>query len=90
MKQKLVIAATAGGAGAVGHYAIQFAKLAGASQVMTTVSGPEKAEHALKELHRALHVAADQGDVMNAACCADGSFGTGCEVLRAQLCAAFG
>jgi len=37
-----------GGAGAVGHYAIQFAKLAGASQVMTTVSGPEKAEHALK------------------------------------------
>jgi NADPH2:quinone reductase len=33
----------AGGAGAVGHYAIQMAKLAGAKQVLTTVSGPEKA-----------------------------------------------
>ncbi|MBL4802037.1 MAG: NADPH:quinone reductase [Emcibacter sp.] len=34
-----------GGAGAVGHYAIQFAKLGGA-RVITTVSGPEKAAHA--------------------------------------------
>lgn len=33
----------AGGAGAVGHYAIQFAKLGGAKQVITTVSGPDKA-----------------------------------------------
>lgn len=33
----------AGGAGAVGHYAIQFAKLGGARQVITTVSGPDKA-----------------------------------------------
>jgi NADPH2:quinone reductase len=36
-----------GGAGAVGHYAIQFAKLRG-SRVITTVSGPEKATHARK------------------------------------------
>lgn len=34
-----------GGAGAVAHYAIQFAKLRGA-RVITTVSGPEKATHA--------------------------------------------
>lgn len=34
----------AGGAGAVGHYAVQFAKLLGASQVITTVSSPAKAE----------------------------------------------
>lgn len=34
----------AGGAGAVGHYAIQFAKLLGARQVLTTVSSPSKAE----------------------------------------------
>jgi NADPH2:quinone reductase len=34
----------AGGAGAVGHYAVQFAKLHGARQVIATVSGPEKAE----------------------------------------------
>jgi NADPH2:quinone reductase len=33
----------AGGAGAVGHYAIQLAKLKGANQVIATVSGPEKA-----------------------------------------------
>jgi NADPH:quinone reductase len=33
----------AGGAGAVGHYAIQLAKLKGARQVIATVSGPEKA-----------------------------------------------
>ncbi|MES2536204.1 MAG: NADPH:quinone reductase [Pseudomonadota bacterium] len=32
-----------GGAGAVGHYAIQMARLMGAKQVITTVSGPEKA-----------------------------------------------
>jgi NADPH:quinone reductase len=36
----------AGGAGAVGHYAIQIAKLLGAAQVITTVSSAEKAEHA--------------------------------------------
>lgn len=34
-----------GGAGAVGHYAIQFAKLSGA-RVITTISGEEKAAHA--------------------------------------------
>jgi len=33
----------AGGAGAVGHYAVQFARLMGARQVITTVSSPEKA-----------------------------------------------
>lgn len=33
----------AGGAGAVGHYAIQMAKLAGAAQVVATVSSSEKA-----------------------------------------------
>jgi NADPH2:quinone reductase len=32
-----------GGAGAVGHYAVQMAKLAGAGQVIATVSSPEKA-----------------------------------------------
>ena len=34
----------AGGAGAVGHYAIQFARLLGARQVVATVSSPQKAE----------------------------------------------
>jgi NADPH2:quinone reductase len=33
----------AGGAGAVGHYAIQLAKIKGARQIIATVSGPEKA-----------------------------------------------
>lgn len=33
----------AGGAGAVGHYAVQLAKTLGAAQVIATVSGPEKA-----------------------------------------------
>jgi NADPH2:quinone reductase len=33
----------AGGAGAVGHYAVQFARLLGARQVLATVSSPEKA-----------------------------------------------
>jgi len=37
----------AGGAGAVGHFAIELAKWAGA-RVVTTVSGPEKAELAVK------------------------------------------
>jgi NADPH2:quinone reductase len=37
----------AGGAGAVGHYAIELAKRAGA-RVVTTVSGPQKAELATK------------------------------------------
>lgn len=36
-----------GGAGAVGHYAIQFAKLLGASKVIATISTPDKAAHAL-------------------------------------------
>ena len=36
----------AGGAGAVGHYAIQMAKLLGAAQVIATVSSAEKAAHA--------------------------------------------
>ena len=34
----------AGGAGAVGHYAVQLAKLEGARRVIATVSSPEKAE----------------------------------------------
>ena len=34
----------AGGAGGVGHYAVQFAKLLGASHVLATVSSREKAE----------------------------------------------
>lgn len=42
-KQVLV----AGGAGAVGHYAVQFARLLGAAQVITTVSSAAKAEQAL-------------------------------------------
>ena len=33
-----------GGAGAVGHYAIQIARAAGAGRIVTTVSSPEKAE----------------------------------------------
>ena len=33
----------AGGAGAVGHYAIQLSKIKGARQIIATVSGPEKA-----------------------------------------------
>src|SRR5215468_8963794 len=37
----------AGGAGAVGHYAVELAKRAGA-RVVTTVSGPQKAELAAK------------------------------------------
>ncbi len=32
-----------GGAGAVGHYAIQFARFKGAARIITTVSSPEKA-----------------------------------------------
>ena len=36
----------AGGAGAVGHYAIQMARLLGARQVIATVSSPAKAAHA--------------------------------------------
>jgi len=35
-----------GGAGAVGHYAIQIAKLLGASKVISTISSDEKARHA--------------------------------------------
>lgn len=34
----------AGGAGAVGHYAVQFARQLGAARILTTVSSPEKAE----------------------------------------------
>jgi NADPH:quinone reductase len=36
-----------GGAGSVGHYAVQFARLLGAAQVLATVSSEEKAAHAL-------------------------------------------
>jgi NADPH2:quinone reductase len=36
----------AGGAGAVGHYAVQMAKLLGATRVIATVSSAEKAAHA--------------------------------------------
>ena len=36
----------AGGAGAVGHYAVQMARLLGARQVIATVSSAAKAEHA--------------------------------------------
>lgn len=35
-----------GGAGTVGRYAVQMARLGGAAQVFTTISGPEKAAHA--------------------------------------------
>jgi NADPH:quinone reductase-like Zn-dependent oxidoreductase len=37
----------AGGAGSVGHYAVQFARLLGAARVLATVSSEEKAAHAL-------------------------------------------
>ncbi len=37
-----------GGAGVVGHYAIQLAKWAGAARVLTTVSSDKKARHALE------------------------------------------
>ncbi len=36
----------AGGAGAVGHYAIQIARHLGAKKILSTVSGEEKAKHA--------------------------------------------
>ena len=36
-----------GGAGSVGHYAVQFARLLGAARVLATVSSEEKAAHAL-------------------------------------------
>jgi len=38
----------AGGAGAVGHYAVQLASRFGAAQVISTVSSPQKAELALR------------------------------------------
>jgi NADPH2:quinone reductase len=41
------IVLVSGGAGAVGHYAIQFAKLLGAAQVIATVSSGKKADHAM-------------------------------------------
>ncbi len=44
-----------GGAGAVGRYAVQMARLAGA-EVITTVSGPEKAAHASRHAHPPDHV----------------------------------
>jgi NADPH2:quinone reductase len=40
------IVLVAGGAGAVGHYAVQMAKLMGAAKVIATVSAPAKAAHA--------------------------------------------
>jgi NADPH2:quinone reductase len=45
VKDKTVL--VAGGAGAVGHYAIQFARLRGARQIITTVSSETKAQVAL-------------------------------------------
>ncbi len=36
-----------GGAGSVGHYAIQFARLLGAARILATISSEEKAAHAL-------------------------------------------
>lgn len=42
VKDKTVL--VAGGAGAVGHYAVQLARIMGASRVIATVSGPDKAE----------------------------------------------
>ncbi|TDU25675.1 NADPH2:quinone reductase [Panacagrimonas perspica] len=45
VKDKTVL--VAGGAGAVGHYAIQFARLRGARQIITTVSSQAKAQIAL-------------------------------------------
>lgn len=45
VKDKTVL--VAGGAGAVGHYAIQFARLRGARQIITTVSSEAKAQIAL-------------------------------------------
>ncbi|HSR81148.1 MAG TPA: NADPH:quinone reductase, partial [Hyphomicrobiaceae bacterium] len=44
VKDKIVL--VAGGAGAVGHYAVQMAKLMGAAKVITTVSTPAKADYA--------------------------------------------
>jgi NADPH2:quinone reductase len=41
VKDKVVL--VAGGAGGVGHYAVQFARIKGADRVIATVSGPEKA-----------------------------------------------
>jgi len=40
------IVLVAGGAGAVGHYAVQMAKLMGAAKVIATVSTPAKGDHA--------------------------------------------
>lgn len=40
-----------GGAGAVGRYAVQMARLGGAAEVFVTVSGPEKAAHATSHPH---------------------------------------
>lgn len=40
VKDKVVL--VAGGAGSVGHYAVQFARIKGADRVIATVSGPEK------------------------------------------------
>src|SRR5262245_48010923 len=40
------IVLVAGGAGAVGHYAVQMAKLMGAEKVIATASTPAKADHA--------------------------------------------
>jgi NADPH:quinone reductase len=37
-----------GGAGSVGHYAVQMARLLGAAQIIATVSGPAKAAHAME------------------------------------------
>ncbi len=40
-----------GGAGSVGRYAVQMARIGGAAQVFVTVSGPEKAAHSTSHDH---------------------------------------
>ena len=42
----------AGGAGAVGHYAVQFARLLGARQVITTVSPPAISDSSCAPAHQ--------------------------------------
>jgi len=64
----------AGGAGAVGHYAVQFAKIAGASRVIASVSGAAKASLA-RDAGADVAVNYRTDDV--AQCCLDLTAGTG-------------
>ena len=59
----------AGGAGAVGHYAVQFARLLGARRVLATVSNPHKAQIAREAGADATvdYRAADAGEQLRAA-----------------------